>query len=69
MTEEQIKKNLCNKDGFCGAQCLEDQKECRFFVRAQSLFPGQCVFLMFKGNCQNPEALVAKWEELKKREA
>lgn len=66
--EEQIKKNLCNKDGFCDAECLEDQKECRFFSPAQTLFPGQCVFLMFKGNCQNPEALVAKWEEIRAQE-
>lgn len=65
MTEEQVKHNHCNKDGFCGAERLEDQKECRFFSPAQTLFPGQCVYLMFKGNCQSPDALTAKWKAMK----
>lgn len=64
---ETKKVNRCDKDGFCEAQCLEDQKTCLFFAPAKTLFPGQCVHLMFKGNCLSPDALTAKWKELKEK--
>lgn len=65
MTEEKSKHNYCNKDGVCEVQCLEDQKACEFYVCAKTLFPGNCIYLMFRGNCQSPEALLAKWKAMK----
>ena len=56
-------KNRCNKDGFCDAESIEEQKTCAFYTPLKTQFPGDCMYLMFKGNCQNPDALTAKWEE------
>lgn len=64
--KEKTKNNLCDKDGFCGALCEEDQRGCRFFAAAKTLFPGQCVHRQPpQGNCMSPEALVTKWKELR----
>lgn len=60
------KINMCDKDGFCCAERAEDQEACRYFRAAKTLFPGQCVHRQPpQGNCLSPEALTAKWRELR----
>jgi len=58
-------KNHCDKDGKCGASCIEEQMGCGFYAPAETLYVKNCVTLLRDCICGHPEALTAKLKELR----
>ncbi len=64
MSENKI--NRCDKDGKCTAADHDELISCRFYVEEKVCRPSMCTMLSRLGdNCLHPDALLAKWKELK----